>query len=62
MGFLKVRSRSGLCLLKTITDADTMMKAASIPVLTSSAISVMGKKSAITMATTPPMIILFMEG
>ncbi len=37
-----------------------MMKAASVPILTSSAISVMGKKAAITMATTPTMIILFM--
>ena len=59
-GVLNGRFRSGLCLRRTITDADTIINAASVPMFTSSAISVMGKKAEINPATIPTSIMLFM--
>ena len=58
-GVLKGRSKSGLCFLKTIIDADTIMKAAKVPILTSSAIWVMGRKAANIDATPPTNTIPF---
>ncbi len=52
-GVLKGRSKSGLCLLKTIIDADTIINAANVPILTNSANSVIGKNAAIVAATIP---------
>ena len=57
-GVRKGRSISGLVLLKTNTDADTIIKAARVPIFTNSAIAVIGRNAAKTAETTPTMIIL----
>jgi len=58
-GVLKGRFKSGLCLLKIMIDAETIIKAARVPIFTNSANAVMGRKAAITDATMPTIIIPF---
>ena len=52
-GVLKGRFNSGLVLLRIIMDAETIIKAARVPIFTNSANAVMGKKAAMTDATIP---------
>ena len=52
-GVLKGRFKSGLCLLRTSIDADTMINAANVPIFTSSASSVMGNNAARVAAVIP---------
>ena len=52
-GVLNGRSKSGLCLLNTITDADTIINAAKVPIFTSSAKSLKETNAAIKDAATP---------
>ena len=52
-GVLNERFKSGFSLRRIMIDADTIIKAARVPIFTNSANSVMGKKAAITDATIP---------
>ena len=52
-GVLNGRFKSGFSLRRIMIDADTIIKAARVPMFTNSANSVMGKKAAITDATIP---------
>jgi hypothetical protein len=52
-GHLKGRSRSGIVLRSIITEAETMIKAARVPILTSCTISLIGTRAAIIEAAPP---------
>ncbi len=58
-GVLNGRFNSGFCFLSIIIAADTIMKAARVPIFTNSANSVIGRNAASTDAKIPTIIVPF---